>query len=304
MKISFYTLDSAYDDLKVSVVAVCPDSSPRAVLQLSHGMCGSKEKLMPFMKYLAGEGIACFANDHRGHGQSIKSSEDRGFMYDGGAEALVDDMKLLTDSIKEQYPSIPVFLLGHSMGSMAVRVYLKMYPQMLDGIIICGSPAYNPLAPAAHAFLSAACACGLGRIRPVLLQRLVSDKFNLPFDNEGPQAWICSDPVVRKEYLEDPMHSFTFTFNASRALLGLMLEIYSCRSWKNVPSDLPVLFVTGYDDTCAGGPEGVDRAVAVLHDAGYRQISSKIYPAMRHEILSEIGKERVWRDVLEFVRNC
>ena len=145
MDVSFYTLDSSYDDLKVSVVSVCPDGRPSAVLQLAHGMCGSKERLIPFMEYLAGEGIACFANDHRGHGASIKSENDLGYMYDGGQVALVEDMKMLTDRIKDQYPDIPVFLLGHSMGSMAARVYLKRYPDALDGVIICGSPDYNPI---------------------------------------------------------------------------------------------------------------------------------------------------------------
>ena len=299
MEVSFYTLDSAYDDLKISVVSVLPDTRPKAVLQLAHGMCGSKERLIPFMEYLAAEGIACFANDHRGHGASIKSENDLGYMYDGGKAALVEDMKMLTDRIKDQYPDIPVFLLGHSMGSMAARVYLKSYPDVLDGVIVCGSPGYNPMSAVTCRLLSVLCGCGLGRIRTRMAQTLVSTMYNRRFASEGPQAWVCSDPLVRSAFNDDPKHNFKFTVNASRALLGLMQETYS--GWRKKYSELPVLFLAGNDDPCAGGPAGIDKAVAVLHEAGYRSISVKIYPAMRHEILNEAGKERVWRDILEFI---
>ena len=132
-----------------------------------------------------------------------------------------------------------------------------------------------------------------------MAQTLVSTMYNRRFASEGPQAWVCSDPLVRSAFNDDPKHNFKFTVNASRALMGLMQETYS--GWKKKYSELPVLFLAGNDDPCAGGPAGIDKAVAVLHEAGYRSISVKIYPAMRHEILNEAGKERVWRDILEFI---
>lgn len=301
MDVSFFTLDSAYDDLKISVVCVCPDVTPVAALQLSHGMCGSKERFLPLMEYLASKGVICFANDHRGHGDSVKSGDDLGYMYEGGHKALVDDMKLLSDHIRGKYEDLPLFMLGHSMGSLAARAYLKQYPDMIDGLIICGSPGYNPFSPAGYVLTSLACRCGLGRMRPKLLQKFASDIFNRPFASEGPQAWICSDPAVRAAFLDDPRHNFRFTFNASRALMALMLQTYSSKGWKKADPDLPVFFLSGDDDPCIGGPSGIDKAAAVLHEAGYRRIDINIYPAMRHEILNEIGKERVWRDIMGFI---
>lgn len=301
MDVSFYTLDSAYDDLKISVVAVYPSVKLRVVLQLAHGMCGSKERFLPFMKYLAGNGIVCFANDHRGHGDSVKSPADLGYMYAGGQDALVEDMKMLTDSIKEKYPGVPVYLLGHSMGSMAARVYMKRYPDAVDGLVICGSPGYNPLAPLGYFLGNIACSVGMGRVKPIFMQNSTSNFYNREFLSEGPLAWVCSDPIERQRFQDDPKYNFRFTFNGTRALLGLMLQTYSSIGWARPVSDLPVLFISGYDDPCAGGPSGIDKAVAVLHEAGYRRISVKIYPAMRHEVLNEIGKERVWQDILDFI---
>lgn len=302
MDVSFYNIRSAYDGLALSVVAVLPEGRPDAVLQIAHGMCGSKERFLPFMEYMAERGVACFANDHRGHGESVRQEDDRGYMYGGGQEAVISDMLTLTKHIKGELPGLPLFLIGHSMGSMAARKYLKSHPDEVDGIVVCGSPGFNGMSPFGYVFASAACFLGMGRFRLKHLQKLNSDIYNRSFAEEGPQAWICSDPAVRKAFIEDPKHNFAFTFDASRSLLGLMLQVYSTRGWKVNDPDKPVLFLSGEDDPCMGGIAGLDKAVAVMHDAGYRHISIKIYPAMRHEILNEIGKERVWRDILFFIR--
>ena len=128
----------------------------------------------------------------------------------------------------------------------------------------------------------------------MVMQNQTSNMYNRKFASEGPQAWVCSDPEVRRAFVEDPKHNFKFTLNGLRALLGLMLQSYSSKGWTSPASDLPILFLCGNDDSCAGGPSGIDKAAAVMHEAGYRRIAIKIYPAMRHEVLNEIGKERVW----------
>ncbi len=301
MDVSFYSFKSGYDGLDIGAVAVLPAGRPVALIQVSHGMCGSKERFLPFMQYMAERGVACFANDHRGHGDSVRVKKDLGYMYGGGLEALVDDMRTLTVQIKEKYPDIPFYMIGHSMGSMAVRAYLREYPAGIDGVILCGNPCFNQMASIGNAFASVACFCGLGRLRPKLLHRIQSDAYNRSFEDEGAQAWICSDPSIRNAFTEDPRHNFRFTIDGSRCLLGLMMQAYSSDGWKIADPALPVLFLSGADDSCMGGIPGLDRALSVMRKAGYMNINKKIYPAMRHEILNEIGKERVWRDILAFL---
>ena len=301
MDVVFYTLKSILDGLNISVVKVIPDGRPVAVLQLAHGMCGSKERFLPFMEYMAGMGVACYANDHRGHGQSVRTEEDLGYMYGAGEKGIVDDMKLLSSHIKEEYEGIPLFLLGHSMGSMAVRAYLKKYQEMIDGVVLCGSPGYSPAAPLGYALSSFLCSCGLGTKRAAIIQNHTSRMYNRPFASEGHQAWTCSDPAVRKSFAGNPRHNFIMTFDGSKALLGLMLQAYSSERGRKADDGLRILFLSGEDDPCMGGAAGLDKAVAVMHESGYRHISVKIYPAMRHEVLNEIGKERVWRDIADFM---
>lgn len=297
----FHTFVSRYDSLEISYVVVRPEGQPKAVLQLLHGMCGCKERFLPFMEFMAGQGVVCIANDHRGHGDSVKSADDLGYMYDGGYVALVDDVRQLNRMAAREWPCLPLYMLGHSMGSLALRTFLKNHTDRLDGVVICGSPAPNVLAHLSRVFSCMAIRAGMGRKRPVNIQSLASAAYNRNFRNEGPKAWICSDPEVRKAFLSNPRTDFVFTFNASNALMNMMCETYSPAGWTVCNPDMPVLFLSGADDPCMVGPKGLDKAVMKMRQAGYHDVSYKIYPAMRHEILNEIGKERVWQDILRFM---
>ena len=53
----------------------------------------------------------------------------------------MSDLYQVTRWIREQYPELPLYLFGHSMGSLAVRCYLKRYPDVPDGVFVCGSPS-------------------------------------------------------------------------------------------------------------------------------------------------------------------
>lgn len=289
------------DGLGISVMNVCPEGEVKAVLQIAHGMCGRKERFLPFMEYMAENGVACIANDHRGHGDSVLSDDDLGYMYGGRSNALVEDMREVTWIAEERYPGCPVYLLGHSMGSLAARSYLKRYDNALAGLLICGSPAYNPLSGFGRAMTGLMEDLGMGHMRPRVIHKLMSAELNHEFKAEGPQAWTCSDPEVRQAFSSDPKTSFRFTVNGSHCLMELMQEAYSRDGWNVTNPDLPVIFMSGEDDPCMGRASGLDKAVCALKEAGYRNVRIKTYPAMRHEILNEIGKERVWQDILSFV---
>ena len=104
--VSKMKMRSAYDDLDISVMVVRPEGAPRAVVQVVHGLCGCKERFLPFMEFMANKGVACVAGDHRGHGASVKSVDDLGYMYDGGYRALVDDMRMVTNWAHNEFPDI------------------------------------------------------------------------------------------------------------------------------------------------------------------------------------------------------
>ena len=118
-------------------------SNVRAVLVIVHGMAEHKERYYPFMEFLAQNGIASIVEDHRGHGKSIRSAADMGYFGENGADGLLSDIYQLTKYAKLKYPDMPLFMLGHSMGAMAVRAFIQLHGDMLDGLIVSGNPGYN-----------------------------------------------------------------------------------------------------------------------------------------------------------------
>lgn len=296
-----FSLTSFQDGLILDVLTVMPDS-PKALLQLAHGMCEHKERYIPFMEYLAGLGFGCIISDHRGHGKSVKAMEDLGYFYENGGPSLVKDLHQVTLFIRRQYPRLPFFLFGHSMGSLAVRVYLKHYEKDLSGLIVCGSPSNNPLAGPGMVLVRLLADIGGDRCRSRLINRIFSASFEKPFHGEGMiHSWISSDKAVVKAYNASPYCNFTFTLNGYLALLWLVKSTYDKKGWKVKKPHLPILFLSGGDDPCMISKEKFEEAVTLLKDAGYQNVSSRIYPGLRHEILNEPMRQAVYEDAAEFL---
>lgn len=298
---TYFTLNSAYDGLCLSGVAVKPEGAPVAVLQIAHGMCGCKERYLDFMEYMSAHGVACVACDHRGHGASIKSLDDLGYMYKGGYKALVEDMKLVSDWALTEFPDTPLVLLGHSMGSMAARIYTKKYDHEISGLVLCGSPGCNSMARVAMLLTWFLARFNDGRMRPIYLQKAVSRRFNRKFASDGPDAWVCSNPVMRREMRSNPLTNFRFTANGLHNLLGMMVDTYSHNGWVVSNPELQVTFLSGEDDPCMNGERSLHDAAVMMYGLGYHNVTSAIFTNMRHEILNETEKQIVWDDILDFI---
>jgi alpha-beta hydrolase superfamily lysophospholipase len=293
-----FTVPGSADGVQLSTLVLAPES-PKAVLQLVHGMAEHKERYIPFMNYLSEAGYACVICDLRGHGESVEKQEDLGWMDKGGMTALVDDVHCVTDWAKAKYPGLPCFLFGHSMGSMIVRSYLKRYDRDIDGLFVCGSPSKNPAAGFGD-FLSGCISCFRGpRHRSKLLATLCTGNNDKKFKGEGIRnAWLSTNRANVEAYNNDPLCGFVFTVNGYRnGIFRLMKDIYSPKGWNVTNPDLPIHFIAGTDDPCIVNLKKFSEAVSFLRSCGYREVTSQVYPQMRHEILNELGREDVWRDV-------
>ena len=125
---------------KLHVVIWQPEENIRAVMQISHGMIEFIERYDGFARYLNEQGIVVIGNDHLGHGHTAGSDEDLGyFCPDRKSETVVKDLHTVTEYAKKEYPGIPYFLFGHSMGSFMARRYLMTYGDELTGAILCGT---------------------------------------------------------------------------------------------------------------------------------------------------------------------
>lgn len=314
----YFVISSAQDGMPLEGMLMIP-SHPRAVLQIAHGMCEHKERYLPFMRYMAERGYLCVIHDHRGHGASRREAAfvdaDKvpgkkqdipaglGYFGKDGGRFLVRDLHQITQIIKKQYPGLPYFMMGHSMGSLAVRCYLKKYDRELDGLIVCGCPGKNPMASLGSVLIQMLQKMKDPHSRSILADGIFANMFDRPFRAEKLiHAWICSDHTVVEKYNKDPLCNFTFTLNGYESLLWLMRNTYDRKGWEVRNPYLPILFVSGEDDPCLGGRKKLLQAVRHLKGRGYDHVSFRMYQGMRHEILNEKGRFRVYHDIAYFLR--
>lgn len=294
-------IQSPADGLGINTLVICSNDSPKAAIIFIHGLCGKIGRMLPTMRHFAGQGYACIGFDMRGHGDSIREERDRGYTYQGGSKAMAEDIKGVIGWVEDHFPNTPVFMVAHSMGSLAARTYLKTDDTRIDGLVICGSPSYNPLSPFARIFLRIYNAVTDGRNRLERTQRFTSNMYNRDFEEDGFQAWMCSDPQERQRFFDDPECNYTCTTDCSLTLMLLMKETYSRKGWHVANPSLPILFISGENDACMISMKRFHQSAGFLNTVGYTNVSSIIIPDMRHEVLNETGKETAWHAIEEFI---
>ncbi len=290
---------SDFDGLKISAVIAVPNDRIIGTVQIVHGMNEHKERYFDFMDYLAGEGFLCAVHDNRGHGASIKSPEDLGFMYSNGGEGFVEDIAQFNRIVRREYPDLPCFLIGHSMGSLGARCFLKKYDTYIDGIILSGSPSYNRYSGIVRKVESFVLAGYSERYRCHKIAEISERVFNRGL-GDIPHSWICTQKEVVDKFNSDPLCSFTYTLNGYRAVLYLIHETYHKNGgWEVKNPQLPIRFVSGADDSVMVSERDFIKSVHFLRDRGYRSISYKLFDGMRHEILNEKNNQAVYRDIVK-----
>lgn len=300
-----FTLQSKYDNLALSCAEYAAEggtqTNAKGVVQIVHGMCEYKERYEGFIDYLTQNGYIVFAHDHRGHGGSVTANENLGYFGDKKGEAIVDDAALVTDEIRRLYPGLSVTLFGHSMGSLVVRAYIQKYEEKIDKLIVCGSPSKNSLAGFGLMLNGVISAFRGKKYRSRLMANASTGGGDDKFPGEGKNAWLTRDKTVVEKYNADEKCNFVFSCNGFSNLLHLVKNAYKKKKYPAKNSDLPIFFMAGADDPVIGSEEKWLAAQQFLRDVGYKNVTGKSYPKMRHEILNELGKEEVYADALAFI---
>ncbi len=300
-----FTLQSKYDNLALSCAEYAAEgvtqTNAKGVVQIVHGMCEYKERYEDFIDYLTQNGYIVFAHDHRGHGGSVTANENLGYFGDKKGEAIVDDAALVTDEIRRLYPGLSVTLFGHSMGSLVVRAYIQKYEEKIDKLIVCGSPSKNSLAGFGLMLNGVISAFRGKKYRSRLMANASTGGGDDKFPGEGKNAWLTRDKTVVEKYNADEKCNFVFSCNGFSNLLHLVKNAYKKKKYSAKHSDLPIFFMAGADDPVIGSEKKWLAAQQFLRDVGYKNVTGKLYPKMRHEILNELGKEEVYADALAFI---
>lgn len=278
-----------------------PEGTPIAVLQLVHGIAEHMLRYDEFARYLNGHGVLVVAEDHMGHGRSVGSGAERYFA--GGWLSAVGDTYELLRRTKEEFPDLPYFVLGHSMGSFMTRTLLFTYPNAgLRGAVICGTGWQSGATLAAGRTLCALEQLRLGETKPSpLLNNLMFGAFNRKFpDAKTENDWICADPAVVRVYTDDPLCGGSASVGLAREMLRGIGMIEKKKNLAAMPKELPVLFIAGKSDPVGNMGKGVKRSAQAFRDVGMRSVELKLYDG-RHEILNERNRGEVYDDVWRFL---
>ena len=316
MKREEFTLKSNHDQLNLGVSLRLPDTPPRGILQLVHGMAEHRERYHDYMDFCAQQGLIVIIHDHRGHGASVKSKDDLGYFYQDGVKGIIADVHQVTEYVKNRFPGLPLILMGHSMGSLIVRCYMQEYDADINGLIVCGSPSKR-FGAGAGKFIAKFLSLFVGghhrsrlvnslsfpnyNAKSARLARQNGQKVDLQKHYPSPNSWVVSDPAVVATYDADYRDGFTFTLNGFIVLFSLMQRAYRKTGWRMQNPDAPIMFISGADDPCIVTTKDFYKAAGFLRTRGYKNITSKLYPGMRHEILNERGKMAVWQDTIDWI---
>ncbi len=301
MKSERWKLASDEDALLLSGLLQYPKGEPKGVVHLVHGMCEHKERYQHVLDHLSEQGYVSVIFDLRGHGESIRHPKDLGYFYDDSGVWLINDIHQVVHAMKKRFPTLPYIIFGHSMGSLAVRCYLRRFDYEVDGAILCGSPSANPLVCLAMAL------CALLRktrgeyAHSTLLDRLALGGYERSFAKEGNNAWLCTRPEVVSAYEHDPLCGFRYTLNGYQNLFRLLYDTYDGDDWLCRQPTLPLLYIAGEEDPCIKSVHAWKKAMALMRQVGYRDIQYRLYPHARHELLNERCQKQVLTEMTAWI---
>ena len=288
----------------IRAVRYIPEKEVKAVLQISHGMVEFIDRYDNFAKYLTEKGILVTGNDHLGHGGSVTSEDNWGYFHEEeGYKKVLEDLHTVTKITKEKYPNKPYFLLGHSMGSFYARRYLFTYGEELDGAIIMGTAWQEKITVKSGKLLCKIIGAFKGsKYRSKFINNMALGPYNKRWEpSKTHNDWLTKDENIVNWYSNEPKCSFIFTLNGFYNLFSVLDDVCDKNNISKIRKELPIFFMAGQDDPVGNYGEGVKKTYNTFKEVGIKNVSIKLYPNDRHEILNETDKEVVYEDLYNFI---
>ena len=281
-----------------------PAQEPVAVLHIVHGLGGHCLRYDHFAQYMANQGFLVVAADHMGHGSSMGKETPQGH-FEGGWFKAVGDVLRLVKTTKLEYPDIPYILLGQSMGSSMVRTLLSHYPKSgVSAAVLCGSSWIH------RGILNSGIAAarmigrlqGMDRPNQKLTESLFSG-YNRRIEHQRTAYdWLSRNSRVVDGFLTDPLCFQMVTPSLARDMLVGMKYNQEAENIQRMRKDLPILVISGGDDPAGGYGEGVKKMVQAFTQAGMENVSMRLYPLCRHELLNELNREEIYGHILTWIQ--
>jgi alpha-beta hydrolase superfamily lysophospholipase len=261
---------TAADGTRIAAFRWAADVAPRGVIQIAHGAGEHSLRYLEPLTPIIEAGYIVYSADHRGHGETA-GPEGLGDFGPGGAAAAIEDMAVLSRLIREREPGLPLILMGHSMGAMFSEAYLIDHSTLIDALVLSGTAGPGPLPPG---------------------------DLNAGFaDRRTDYDWLSRDEAQVDQYIADPMCGIRFTDASRDSFMALRERPIVGAALAEVRKDLPIYVFVGEDDPINMKLARITPLIEGYKAAGLADVTLKVYPGGRHEMLNETNRAEVVADL-------
>lgn len=279
-------------------------ATPRAVVQICHGLAEHSARYARFAAALNRAGYHAYAPDHRGHGVNIGAHAPRGmFAPKDGWRIVLADVLALNRHIRASHPGLPVALFGHSMGGLIALNHVLDHADTVDAATIWNTNfAGGPQSRAALALLYMERMLKGSDVPSTILPKLTFRAWGRSVPGHRTQSdWLSRDPQEVDAYIADPLCGFDASVALWIDIFRLMRRGADDRNFVAVPKDLPFHLVGGAADPATGNGAAVRKLAARMRRMGFNRVTCSILPETRHESLNEMNRDETTQNFLDWL---
>jgi len=291
------------DGKSVHVYHWSPQREAKACVLIAHGMAEHAARYARLAESLTEAGYEVWAPDHRGHGKTAAEGELGWLAGKDGFRRVVEDMHGLSKRIKAERPGKKLYLFGHSWGSFLSQGYIALYGSELAGCVLSGTAGDGGLAVKAGKIVAAlGCAVKGQRAKAPLLDSMSFGAFNKAFVPARTKFdWLSRDTVEVDKYIADPFCGFLCTYGFFRDMLGGLSWIHAPATMAAIPKNLPLYLFAGAKDPVGAATGSFDKLFDSYKALGIKNVTRKLYPDGRHEVLNDTCRAEAAADVVAWL---
>ena len=281
------------------------NKNPKGIIQLVHGMSEWIGRYDYLAERLIEEGYLVYGHDHCGHGHSSENTDRLGYISNKNSFYLMlEDIKKVNSIIREENKDLPIILFGHSMGSFLSQRYLEEYGETIDGLILSGSngkPKYftklGLLVCRMEMLIK-----GKG-YRSNLMDKLSFGGFNNSVKNPKTAFdWLCSDEKEVDKYIRHEFSGFVYPTEFYFDLINGLWDIHKEENLSKIKKlNIPIYIFSGDKDPVGYMGKGIINLYNTYNSIGVKDLSYKLYKDGRHEMLNEVNKDEVIKDIVSWI---
>ena len=281
---------------------------PIGIVQIAHDLGEYCARYDVLARFLNANGFIVIGSDLRGFGKTCGGYDHRGEVYGDCLNDTVDDLIKLSDYAVSKY-RLPLILAGFGYGALLAQNYMSKHGRSIAGCVLSGAYYTVNLHTLINSIIVSTV---IGFIEPRTPANFVSaleyKRFSRPFEHERIKyAYLTRDEEEIKRYVADPFcgAQFVMSYDFQKSYFNNSFwTIYPKRRYKDIPKDLPILFLGGTEDSVANFGKDINKLYSKFIKNGQKYVYMNLYEKARHDLVSETNRDEIFKDMYIFLRKC